>query len=122
MWGLPEGPFLFLPVLGPTNPRDVAGFGGDIALDPTTWIGRGTIVTALGYTHYGLSAVDARERVLDDIDKIKAQALDPYATFRSLARQHRKSQLEDASHDEPHTIPAWFPQPATPSGSTPPSP
>jgi phospholipid-binding lipoprotein MlaA len=121
MWGLPEGPFLFLPVLGPTNPRDAAGFGGDVALDPTTWIGHGTIVTALSYTRYGLSAVDARERVLDDIDKIKAQALDPYATFRSLARQHRKSQLEDASQDEPHTIPAWFPQRAVPSGSTPPS-
>src|SRR6202035_5456132 len=31
LWGVPNGPFLFLPVLGPSNPRDVAGFGTDIA-------------------------------------------------------------------------------------------
>ncbi len=39
LWGVPEGPFLFLPVLGPTDPRDASGFGVDIALDPFTWIG-----------------------------------------------------------------------------------
>ena len=31
LWGVPEGPFLFLPVLGPSDPRDAAGFGADIA-------------------------------------------------------------------------------------------
>ncbi len=115
MWGIPDGPFLFLPVLGPSNPRDAAGFGADVALDPTTWIGRGDVVDALGYARYGLSAVDTRERVLDDLDKIKAQALDPYATIRSLARQHRQSQIDDARGDDRATIPAWFPRPAAPN-------
>ena len=36
LWGVPEGPFLFLPVLGPSNPRDAAGFGVDVAFDPLT--------------------------------------------------------------------------------------
>ena len=40
-WGVPEGPFLFLPVLGPSDPRDAVGFGVDIALDPFTWVGAG---------------------------------------------------------------------------------
>jgi phospholipid-binding lipoprotein MlaA len=110
MWGLPSGPFLFLPVLGPSNPRDAVGFGTDIAMDPLTWIGNGSTVTDLGYVRYGLSAIDTRERVLDDLDKIKAQALDPYATIRSLARQHRQSQIDDARSDTRATIPAWFPQ------------
>jgi phospholipid-binding lipoprotein MlaA len=118
LWGLPDGPFLFLPVLGPTNPRDASGFGADIAMDPLTWIGNGTTVTALGFARYGLSAVDARERVLDDLDKIEAQALDPYATLRSLSRQHRASQIDDARNDNRATVPAWFPEPvAQPSPS-----
>jgi phospholipid-binding lipoprotein MlaA len=112
LWGIPDGPFLFLPVLGPTNPRDASGFGTDIAMDPLTWIGHGTTVTALGFARYGLSAVDARERVLDDLDKIEAQALDPYATLRSLSRQHRASQIDDARNDNRATVPAWFPEPA----------
>ena len=41
-WGVPEGPFLYLPVLGPSSPRDATGFAVDIAIDPFTWIGQGT--------------------------------------------------------------------------------
>lgn len=114
MWGLPEGPFLFLPVLGPTGPRDASGFAGDIAMDPATWVGQGVVVSAAGYTRYGLNAVDSRTRVLDDLDKIKAQALDPYATIRSLYRQHRQSQIEETRSDDRATVPAWFIQPGHP--------
>lgn len=115
LWGVPEGPFLFLPVLGPTDPRDAAGFGVDIALDPFTWIGNShdTTQTALRWTRYGLNAVDARERVLDPLDQIKKTALDPYATFRSLYRQHRRAQIDESRNDERATVPVWFPQPAT---------
>jgi phospholipid-binding lipoprotein MlaA len=85
-WGVPEGPFLFLPVLGPSDPRDASGFGIDIVMDPFTWIGgaNDTGLTVFKWTRYGLNAVDSRERVLDALDQIKKTALDPYATFRSL--------------------------------------
>jgi phospholipid-binding lipoprotein MlaA len=114
MWGLPEGPFLFLPVLGPSSPRDAGGFAGDIAMDPLTWVGQGDVVSALGYTRYAMNAIDTRARVLDDLDKIKAQALDPYATIRSLYRQHRQSQIDDTRSDDRATVPAWFIQPQRP--------
>jgi phospholipid-binding lipoprotein MlaA len=112
-WGVPEGPFLFLPVLGPTNPRDASGFGVDILFDPFTWIGgpNDTGLTVLNWTKYGLNAVDARERVLDSIDQIQKTALDPYATFRSLYRQHRQSQIEELRNDNRSTVPAWYSQP-----------
>jgi phospholipid-binding lipoprotein MlaA len=112
-WGVPEGPFLFLPVLGPSNPRDASGFGADIVLDPFTWIGpkHDPGLTAFGWTRYGLNAVDARERVLDALDQIKKTALDPYATFRSLYRQHRRAQIEELRNDNRATVPVWFPQP-----------
>ena len=97
VWGLPDGGvFLFLPVLGPTNPRDTVGFGVDTAMDPFTWIGQGTTVEALRWTRTGLGANDARVNVLDDLDKVMQQALDPYATIRSLSQQNRKAKINDA--------------------------
>ncbi|MBV9735040.1 MAG: VacJ family lipoprotein [Acidisphaera sp.] len=108
LWGVSDGPFLFLPVLGPSNPRDATGFGVDIALDPLTYIGQGAIVTDLKWARYGVSATDERERVLDPVDQIKKGALDPYATFRSLYRQHRDSEIAAARTDEPRTVPAWY--------------
>jgi phospholipid-binding lipoprotein MlaA len=109
-WGLPEGPFLFLPVLGPTDPRDATGFGVGIVADPFTWVGQGAAVTALNWTRFSLNAVDQRERALDAVDQIKKTALDPYATFRSLFRQHRESQIEEMKNDNRATVPVWFPQ------------
>ncbi len=109
MWGLPNGPYLFLPVFGPSSPRDGTGQGIDYVVNPLSWIGHGTITDALGYAKTGVSAVDARAAVLDDLDKITAQALDPYATIRSLYRQRRQSQIQDVRDDDRATVPAWFP-------------
>ncbi len=107
VWGVGEGPFLFLPVLGPSNPRDATGFAGQFALDPLTYASFGGSAT-LGTSRAVLGAVDTRERLLDQVDQIKRGALDPYATFRSLYRQHRADE-EGASHaDRQATTPAWF--------------
>jgi len=118
-WGVPEGPFLYLPVLGPSDPRDAAGFGVDLAMDPFTWIGSPPDpgIKAFNWSRFSLNAVDTRSRLLDPIDQIKKTALDPYATFRSLYRQHRTAQLKELQDDTRHTIPNWFPQP-TPKETT----
>jgi phospholipid-binding lipoprotein MlaA len=118
LWGVPEGPFLFLPVLGPSDPRDAVGFGVDIAFDPFTWIGTGPNKTgwsAFKWSRYGLNAIDSRERVLDALDQIKKTALDPYATFRSLYRQHRRAQIEALRNDHGATVPVSSSQPANTS-------
>ncbi len=49
LWGVPEGPFLFLPVLGPSNPRDATGYGVDILFDPLTYAPSGHGLRTLGY-------------------------------------------------------------------------
>ncbi len=54
VWGLPEGPYLMLPVLGPSNPRDGVALAVDtFVLDPVAWwvraetaIGRGSVTPA----------------------------------------------------------------------------
>ncbi len=107
LWGVDEGPFLFLPVLGPSNPRDLAGYGAGIALDPLTWMGKGSTVTDLGYARLGVTVLDAKSRVQPDIDKALASALDPYATYRSLYRQYRQSAIDSTRNDTRATPPAW---------------
>jgi phospholipid-binding lipoprotein MlaA len=111
VWGVDEGPFLFLPVLGPTNPRDTFGYGMDIPIDPFTWIGQGGRVRDLGYARYGMTVVDVRSGLIPTLDNVKEEALDPYATFRSLYRQHRNAQIDEVKSDNRATVPAWFPQP-----------
>ncbi len=109
LWGVPEGPFLYLPILGPSDPRDATGYGVDVALSPFTWLGSGQTVANLQYVQYGMTVVDTRESLLTDLDKVKEQALDPYATFRSLYRQHRHAQIQKVRDDNRATPPAWYP-------------
>lgn len=110
-WDVPEGPFLFLPLLGPSSPRDVSGFVADQVIDPFTWIGRGTTGRTIGsWTRTVVGALDEREGLLDVVDQIKKTALDPYATFRSLYRQNRAGKLATLRADNQATIPIWWPR------------
>ena len=108
LWGVPEGPFLFLPVIGPSNPRDATGYGVDIAFDPLTYAPAGHGIHTLEGVRLGLSVVDTRSRVLDEIDSVKKTALDPYATFRSLYRQNRESTIEQIRTEDRATVPNWY--------------
>ena len=124
LWGVPSGPFLYLPVLGPSSPRGVAGFAADIALDPFTYVPRGYGLLTLNWARQGLGAIDTRSRFLTDLDRVQASALDPYATFRSLYRQNLASQIEAARHDQTGsastaTQPGPLPDASTPPGNTP---
>ncbi len=98
VWGVGDGPFLFLPLLGPSNVRDTAGYAGNVVLDPFTWASFGGS-SALQGAQFGVGAVDTRERLLDPIDQVKRDSLDPYATFRSVYRQSRAAEIEAARHD-----------------------
>jgi phospholipid-binding lipoprotein MlaA len=108
LWGVPEGPFLFLPILGPTNPRDASGYGVDLAFDPLTYAPAGHGLRTLSLVRTGLTGLDARERVLDEVDSVKKTALDPYATFRSLYRQNRESTIDQVRKDDKATVPNWY--------------
>jgi phospholipid-binding lipoprotein MlaA len=94
VWGTSEGPYLIVPLLGPSNPRDLGGFGVDTVMDPWGWILPGHL-DYLKYTRTGVQAVDLRARNLDTLEQIKKGALDYYATIRSLYRQHRNSQIKN---------------------------
>jgi phospholipid-binding lipoprotein MlaA len=99
--GVDEGPYLVLPLLGPSNPRDFGGRVVDIFLDPLTYIAyNNETLEALMYARAGVTAVDARARNLKTLDEIREGSLDYYATIRSLYRQKRNDAIvngEDSS-------------------------
>lgn len=107
LWGVPSGPFLFLPLLGPSDFRDGIGYGVSTAFNPLTYASFGGS-NALGFSVFGLGALDARSRALTDTDSIQRSSLDPYATYRSLYQQHRAAQVTAARIDGPATVPSWY--------------
>lgn len=107
LWGVPSGPFLYLPILGPSSPRGVTGFAVDQAIDPFNYVPRGYGLITFNWARFGMGAIDTRASLLTDLDKVKQNALDPYATFRSLYRQHVASQVEESRNATAVTPPNW---------------
>ena len=96
VWGVGEGPYLFIPVLGPSNPRDLSGFGLGVASDPLTWVGQGVAVSALTGARAGLSVVDTREQLIDVLDAVERESIDPYSILRSAYRQRRNAEIRNS--------------------------
>ncbi len=108
-WGLPSGPYLFLPIVGPSSPRDATGqYALDTALSPFTYVPRGYGLLTLNWAVYGVGIVDGRALVLHDLDQLQKTALDPYASIRSAYRQQRQSQLKALEADNRSTPPDWY--------------
>ena len=101
VWGVGDGPYLVLPLLGPTNLRDGVGRIVDTASDPLTYVDDETIT----WTRLGLTAVDARARSLDALDEIQGSSIDFYAAIRSLYWQNRRSEIFDGAPPQEDTFP-----------------
>ena len=90
-WGVPSGPYLVLPILGPSTLRDTAALPGDWYGDlwthkrPVDVRNTGTVV----------KAVDTRASLLDASDLVEGAALDRYEFLRDGYLQRRESQVSD---------------------------
>ena len=116
VWGLPEGPYLMLPVLGPSNPRDGVGFVVDsFILDPVAWWVRADSDRAwIGYTRAGVTAVDKRARIYEEFEELENTSLDLYASVRSLYRQHRNNEINQGNESADTLGPSLDEFPAMP--------
>jgi len=101
-WGAGEGPYLMLPLLGPSNPRDGVGFAVDRFLNPIEWYlagvpfsGDGGVANSVPLALTGVNAVDSRSRNIEALDALEANSLDFYATVRSLYRQRRTAAINN---------------------------
>jgi phospholipid-binding lipoprotein MlaA len=92
VWGVPEGTYVELPVLGPSTSRDLVGRVVDVALDPVRLIlpGReGVAATVAG----GLSRLGDRYRFDSTVDSVLYDSADSYAQTRLLYLQNRRFEL-----------------------------
>jgi phospholipid-binding lipoprotein MlaA len=106
VWGVGEGFYMFVPLLGPSSPRDLLGQAVDFAINPLTYLGQGAAVDAAGWVRLGLTVVDTREALLDPINEVRATSLDPYATLRSAYRQRRAFEIENRDSPAGSVAPA----------------
>ena len=88
-WGIGEGPYLVLPIAGPSNLRDGAGLIVQSVADPVDIAFRKAALEHMPLVRAGTATVDFRHRNLDTLDDFKANSLDYYAFVRALYRQRR---------------------------------
>jgi len=91
-WGVPQGPYMVLPVFGPSTVRDTVGFVGDQFSDPKTYVN--DIYVSLGLN--ALSLLDRRAELLAT-DDVLARAYDPYVFMRNAYLQRREYQVKDGA-------------------------
>ncbi len=91
--GLDSGPYLVLPLAGPTNARDGTGLVVDLLLRPTTWILGPTELIAWTAIHGGTTGVVVKGEHMEEIEALKGSSIDYYAALRSAHRQVRAAEL-----------------------------
>lgn len=90
-WGVPSGPYVMLPLLGPSTLRDTAALPMDIAHDPWGY-GISSRARNIGTV---LRVVDQRAVLLDATNLMEEAALDRYVFIRDGWLQQRKSRVFD---------------------------
>lgn len=91
--GVQSGPYLVLPLIGPTNARDGTGIVVDFFFRPTTWILGPIDLLTWTAIHGGTAGVAIKEENLEAIDALKQSSLDYYAALRSAHHQMREAEL-----------------------------
>lgn len=97
VWGVSEGPYLVLPLLGPSNLRDTTGLVVDSVADPVNHVARNADEDWVPFTRVAVEGIDFRARNLKTIDDLRDTSIDFYATVRSLYRQHRNNLINNGA-------------------------
>ena len=127
VWGVPSGPYVFMPLLGPNTARDGVGFLVDFIFDPADQLRARILSRDERYVSLGIRILDTRSGLRDQGEQLLVGAADPYATVRSAWLQLRRYQLFDGNlPDEPEDdLPALPPleddPAAEPAAETPPA-
>ena len=103
VYGVASGPYLILPVLGPTTARDGAGYMVDFMFQPTTYFLPGFTLFIYAAIHQGGAGLAAREAHAGELHALEASSVDFYAALRSAYYQNRVASIaERKEHHGPH--------------------
>jgi len=93
-WGLGSGPYLVLPIVGPSSFRDAGGLIVDVATNPATWVG------SEGFVSWGLVGtriVHDRSNLFDAERILNEAALDKYSFLRDAYLQRREALVSNGA-------------------------
>jgi phospholipid-binding lipoprotein MlaA len=90
LWGVGSGDFLMIPLLGPSDTRDLIGYAADSAMDPLVWLPTAWWVTFS--THTG-KFVNYTSLHGGEYEEMKKAALDPYVATRDAYMQYREHMI-----------------------------
>jgi phospholipid-binding lipoprotein MlaA len=103
VYGVGSGPFLMLPLFGPSNGRDAIGRVVDIAFDPFSVLDLadvGLVSTEVGLARRGAEFLSFREANIEQIDELERSSIDLYAAVRTLYGQFRANEIRNGAVGE----------------------
>lgn len=101
VWGVPPGPYLVLPLFGPSNIRDGVGTVADSYTLVYPWLL--PMLWPQAFPWYSMTGaqvvrvVNARGQVLTEVEEIKAASVDYYSAVRDGYTQRRRTQVGDGA-------------------------
>ncbi len=91
VYGVGEGFYLVLPILGPSTLRDTGGMVADTFLDPLTYV----VDRDVRFARAAVSGVDLRSRNIETLEELRRGSIDFYARVRNVYRQRRQNEIEN---------------------------
>lgn len=92
VWGMPSGPYVMVPFMGPQTLRDLALMPADIELDVLHHVDESSVRDRL----WVLRTIDLRHRVLA-LEDLLQDSKDPYVTLRESYLQNRTFEIYDGN-------------------------
>jgi len=94
-WGVGHGPYLVVPLLGPSSLRDYSGYFVDSMMDPIRIYYDNIDEMHIYYTKTGVRYMDMRNELMDLLIDLEASSIDYYASVRSTYYQNRAAMVKD---------------------------
>ncbi|WP_042269670.1 MlaA family lipoprotein [Paraburkholderia heleia] len=102
-YGVPPGPYLVLPLFGPSTVRDGVGLVPNYFINPLTYVDP----AALSWGLYGLNVVSTRANLLGASDLLEGAAIDKYSFIRNAYLQRRRYLLSDGRASSDSNLPDY---------------
>jgi len=90
-YGVGEGFYIVLPVLGPSNLRDSVGLAGDLFLDPVNYVTPNSAAIEI----HGYDRVNGTSLRIGDYEELIESAVDPYTAVKDAYTQNRRSRIKE---------------------------
>jgi phospholipid-binding lipoprotein MlaA len=94
-WGVGHGPYLVVPIIGPSSLRDYVGYAVDSFADPLRWYLFNVDKEGLYYGKLGVEYLSLRASLVDVLEELEKSSIDYYAATRSAYYQHREALVND---------------------------